>query len=198
MDGLDTQPSAVASYFDSDNTNMFDYDYTLNPLSTSTITTIPDDSSPEAHFLPSNSANNHFPQQPSFTPARGSGNGTSFLTGQTSPLDRALTPPFLVGLNSLTNSSPPEQGFAGGVDGDSPELDMRGLRINSRLPSPVSQTVCPEDVMMISADFGMEAVREPRKLGGSLFESPVRVRSMPSAPASNGTYVLLFAHPPIL
>ena len=105
---------------------MLDYNYNPLPLLQT------GDSSPEALFFASSSQQ----QQPNrFTSAEDTG---------LSPFSAALA-----GLKG--NGSSPEYA----VEGDSPGLgtEMRGLRLNSRFPSPVQGTVRLEDVMLPSEDI---------------------------------------------
>jgi hypothetical protein len=59
------------------------------------------------------------------------------------------------------------------ADGDSPGLgsDMRGLRLNSRFPSPVQGTVRLEDVMLPNED-PLASYIPSQNISGSLFEKP--------------------------
>jgi hypothetical protein len=59
------------------------------------------------------------------------------------------------------------------AEGDSPGLrsDMRGLRINSRFPSPVQGTVRLEDVMLPHED-SLATFLPTQTISGSLFEKP--------------------------
>ena len=115
---------------------MLDYNYPDLSLPLQT-----GDSSPEALFFGSSSQANRF------TTAENIG---------LSPFSAALA-----GLKG--NGSSPEYA----VEGDSPGLgtEMRGLRLNSRFPSPVQGTVRLEDVMLPSEDnMGL-----PQLSNGSLF-----------------------------
>jgi len=76
--------------------------------------------------------------------------------------------PFNAGLTGLRpNQSSPDFD----QEGESPGLgsDMRGLRLNSRFPSPVQGTVRLEDVMLPNDD-GLSSFM-PSQLTGSLFET---------------------------
>jgi hypothetical protein len=59
------------------------------------------------------------------------------------------------------------------AEGDSPGLgsDMRGLRINSRFPSPVQGTVRLEDVMLPQED-SLATFLPTQTISGSLFGKP--------------------------
>jgi hypothetical protein len=108
-----------------DDTEMLDYNYNPTlPLQTG-------DSSPEALFFASSTQQQQLNR---FTSAEDTG---------LSPFSAALA-----GLKG--NGSSPEYA----VEGDSPGLgtEMRGLRLNSRFPSPVQGTVRLEDVMLPSED----------------------------------------------
>lgn len=121
---------------------MLDYDeYTLNIND--------NESSPEALF---------FGRPPTSTSCQ-------FTSGNASP---ETFSPFNAGLTGLRpNQSSPEFD----QEGESPGLgsDMRGLRLNSRFPSPVQNTVRLEDVMLPNED-GLSTLL-PSQLSGSLFET---------------------------
>lgn len=92
--------------------------------------------------------------------------------------------PFNAGLTGLRpNQSSPEFD----QEGESPGLgsDMRGLRLNSRFPSPVQGTVRLEDVMLPNDD-GLANLM-PSEMSGSLFETKPVVQ-----PVENG----FFQYPP--
>jgi hypothetical protein len=138
-DSPTTSGGDTANYMQ-DDTEMLDYDeFTLN--------TNDNPSSPEALFF----------GRPPITATR------QFTSANPSP---GPFSPFNAGLAGLrpTHSSPEFD-----QDGESPGLgtDMRGLRLNSRFPSPVQGTVCLEDVMLPNDD-GLSGFM-PSQLVGSLF-----------------------------
>ena len=157
-----TTSSAYLSGQD-DDTEMLDYNYPdiTSVLNNPTSLTGDDCSSPEALFFgPSSSSTNL---------------GNNRFTTTTSGVDDSAMSPFsaaLAGLQGVAasggggNGSSPEYA----VEGDSPGLgtEMRGLRINSRFPSPVQGTVRLEDVMLPSEDV-MSGLHQQTMSNGSLF-----------------------------
>ena len=135
--------SADNNTFIQDDTEMLDYDYQLGMKV--------EDSPPEAMFF-----GGARPSSSRFTSAQGS---PGFF-------------PFTASLASLRPShSSPEFD----ADGDSPGIrsEMRGLRINSRFPSPVQGTVRLEDVMLPTEDGMSSMIPTTRR---SLFENKVEVQ----------------------
>jgi len=142
---------------------MLDYNYPdiTSVLNNPTSLTGDDCSSPEALFFgPSSSSTNL---------------GNNRFTTTTSGVDDSAMSPFsaaLAGLQGVAasggggNGSSPEYA----VEGDSPGLgtEMRGLRINSRFPSPVQGTVRLEDIMLPSEDV-MSGLHQQAMSNGSLF-----------------------------
>jgi hypothetical protein len=106
-----------------------------------------EESSPEALFFGS--------RQP---------NSSRFTSAHASP---DTFSPFSAGM-ALKNTHSPE--FE--TEGESPGIgsDMRGLRLNSRFPSPVQGTVRLEDVMM-----PMQVGEEMSGIQGGLFEDKLEV-----------------------
>jgi hypothetical protein len=153
----DSPTTSGGDNFLHEDTEMLDYDdfsHTLNP----TMLVLNDESSPEALFL--GNLNRH------------SAPMSSRFVSQTSPQDAFS--PFNSGFDPLrpTQSSPEFD-----PDGDSPGLgsDMRGLRINSRYPSPVQGTVRLEDVMLPTDDTLPNFLPTSQLISGSLFESKPEV-----------------------
>ena len=138
-----------------DDTEMLDYDdfaQALNP----NLLSLNDESSPEALFFGQSSFRN---------PALSS---TRFTSTQASPHDTFS--PFNAGLPAL---HPPQSSPEFDPDAESPGLgsDMRGLRINSRYPSPVQGTVRLEDVMLPMEEGLSNLIPSSQSVSGSLFET---------------------------
>jgi hypothetical protein len=135
-----------------DDTEMLDYgDY-----STNLGLPIADESSPDAVFFGGRSRQHN--------------RSSRFTSAQASP---EVFPHFTASFGRLKpNSSSPE--FI--PDGDSPGigLEMRGLKLNSRFPSPVQNTVRLEDVMLPSEDPNINPPAFPTT--GSLLENKPDVR----------------------
>ena len=126
---------------------MLDYDdYSTHPF----ITDVHDDSSPEALFFGSSRPNVPGPSR--FTSTEASPEGYS---------------PFATGLAGLKSNSSSEFN----ADGDSPGLgmEMKGLKINSRFPSPMQGTVRLEDVMLPTESGTSTISSEPTS--GPLFDN---------------------------
>jgi len=181
MDGLQDELQPSAALFDVETADMLDYEYPLN-VNTS-IPPVSEESSPEALLLVSNAHLRYSHPTFSTTPQP----STKFTSADASPEPMGLSP-FITFEHPITSS---ESGFDNGVmmaentgpDGDSPGLgsQMRGLRVNSRLPSPEQKTVCPEDVMMDHDAFVPSTTLEQRAAPPNrtaLFE-PVKQDSQP-------------------
>jgi hypothetical protein len=152
-----------------DDTEMLDYeDYTTTTATNLVPILVDESSSPEALFFGSVKQPHHHTNNSRFTSALASQEGfSSFST----PFNNRLKP----------NTSSPEFD----PEADSPGIgsEMRGLRLNSRFPSPVQNTVRLEDVMLPTEDpTHFPATTIP----GSLFETKPVVQHV-----ENG----LFNHP---
>jgi hypothetical protein len=152
-DSPSTSTTTGDNTFLHEDADMLDYDdftQALNP----NILTLNDDSSPEALFYGHSN--------------RDIAPSSRFTSAQASPHDAFS--PFNAGLNTLRpNQSSPEFD----PDGDSPGLgtDMRGLRLNSRFPSPVQGTVRLHDVMMPFDDTLPNLISPPQAVSASLFDT---------------------------
>ena len=151
--------SGADNNFLNEDIDMVDYDdfsHALNP----NVLIFNDESSPEAIFFGNA---NRLPTAP--PPSR--------FTSQASP-NNAFSP-FNPGLDSFRpNHSSPEFD----PDGESPGLgsDMRGLRINSRYPSPVQGTVRLEDVMLPTDDTLPNLIPSFQSVSSSLFDSKAEIQ----------------------
>ena len=164
-DSPTTSGGDTANYLH-DDTEMLDYDeYTLNIND--------NESSPEALFF----------GRPQINTSR------QFTSANASP--EAFSP-FNAGLTGLRpNQSSPDFD----QEGESPGLgsDMRGLRLNSRFPSPVQGTVRLEDVMLPNDD-GLANIM-PSAMPGSLFETKPMVQRVENGffqyPPTSGVLLMI-------
>lgn len=169
-----------------DDTEMLDYEDFPTSLGQSVL----EESSPEALFFGNQNLHNQ--------------SSSRFTSNQPSPEGFSPFTTTLAGLkgndiNNNNNTSSPEfdNNEVVVVDGDSPGIgqDMRGLRINSRFPSPVLQnTVRLEDVMLPTEDLQQPATISS---SGSLFENKVHVQHVETGlfQPYRLPFTFLFLHP---